>query len=105
VVGPSGSTNSGAGTTSATTTGPKFSTLLLALGGVGILTWITGPRFGLWVPVIALGMYGGAQSGFVNNLLSGGIGNLDGSTVAANNPVPGLNNLFSQVFSAAGVNY
>jgi hypothetical protein len=55
--------------TSATTTGPKFTTLLLALAGLGVITWIVGPNLGIWVPILALGGYAAAQSGFVNKLL------------------------------------
>ena len=57
------------GVTSATTTGPKFTTLLLALAGLGVITWLVGPNFGIWVPILALGGYAAAQSGFVNKLL------------------------------------
>jgi hypothetical protein len=57
-------------TASAKTTGPKFSTLLLALAGLGVITWIVGPNLGIWVPILALGGYAAVQSGFVNGLLN-----------------------------------
>jgi hypothetical protein len=53
----------------ATVTGPKFSTLALALIGMGALTFLLPRGTGEWVPIIFLGGYAATQSGFVNGLL------------------------------------
>jgi hypothetical protein len=54
---------------STTLTGPKFSVLMLAIAGMGVVTFLLPRGLGEWIPVLFLGGYMAAQSTFVTGLL------------------------------------